>query len=129
MKNTIVAIVISLVVGVFIGIVGTAIVGGSNNGTGGTTASFIDAQSGFRVNGTTVIDSTGDITASGGNLIVTTSNTATSTATIGCVQTYATSTDTAIRFGMDLTSTSTASNQYGTAVGGLVTWGYGNCPF
>lgn len=64
---------------------------------------------------------------SGGDLTVTTSNTATSTITVGCVQTYATSTATPIHWSMDLTSTSTAANQYGTTVGGLVTWGYGSC--
>lgn len=62
-----------------------------------------------------------------GDLTVTTTNTATSTVTAGCWQQYATSTETPIRFSMDLNSTSTAKNQNGTVVGGLVTWGYGSC--
>lgn len=72
---------------------------------------------------------TDDATVSGGSFTLTTSNSATSTATIGCFQTYATSTATAIRMGYDLTSTTTVKNQYGTTVGGFVTWGYGTCPF
>lgn len=72
---------------------------------------------------------TDDATVSGGVLNVTTTNLATSTATIGCVQTYATSTASPIRLGFDLSATTTAKNQYGTTVGGFVSWGFGSCPF
>lgn len=72
---------------------------------------------------------TGDVTLSGGNgaLTLTTSNSATSTATVGCYQTYATSTATAVRitFGTNAWATSTTQ---GSNANGLVAWQYGSCP-
>ena len=59
-------------------------------------------------------------------LQVTTSNTATSTATLGCVQTVATSTATPIRLLFTASTTATAIS--GTQAG-FVLWGYGTCPF
>lgn len=58
-------------------------------------------------------------------LNVTTSNTATSSTVVGCVQTTATSTATPIRFLYTTSATTTVS---GTA-SGSVAWGYGTCPF
>lgn len=66
-----------------------------------------------------------DATVSGGNLTVTTSNTATSTTSVGCIQTTATSTATPIRFLIH--STTTPSTISGIA-SGYVAWGYGSCP-
>jgi len=88
----------------------------ANISTGGTLA----------VTGATTL--TGDVTLDGGSgaLTLTTSNTATSTAIIGCIQTYATSTDTAVR--LELGSSSAATTTYGTAGIGLVAWRYGTCP-
>lgn len=74
--------------------------------------------------GTTNFD---DLTLGGGTLEVTTSNTATSTAIVGCHQTYATSTATAIR--LVIGSIATSSTSYdGTNTVGLVGWRYGSCP-
>ena len=56
----------------------------------------------------------GDLTL-GGDLTITTSNTATSTLEVGCIQTYATSTATAVR----LSATTTP---------GIAYWSYGSCP-
>ena len=59
-------------------------------------------------------------------LTVNTSNTATSTTVVGCVQTTATSTATAIRLLYTASTTATAIS--GTQAG-FVLWGYGTCPF
>ncbi len=63
----------------------------------------------------------------GGNVTVTTSNTATSTAIVGCFQTYATSTATVVKFVLSSAGTSTATFSGPTAAGG-VSWTYGACP-
>lgn len=77
-----------------------------------------------QLGGTTNFD---DLTLGGGTLEVTTSNTATSTAIVGCHQTYATSTATAIR--LVIGSIATSSTSYdGTNTVGLVGWRYGSCP-
>lgn len=70
----------------------------------------------------------GDLTVGGGLLTVTTTNTATSTAIVGCYQTYATSTATAWRQGIVVVGTSTAMSSGGTA-NGFVVAQYGSCPF
>lgn len=71
---------------------------------------------GFQINGTTVLNAnTLKTTTAGGTLTVTTSNTATSTAIIGCWQTYATSTATAVKL-------------QATGTPGVAFWQYGTCP-
>lgn len=70
---------------------------------------------------------TGDVTVSGGTLNVTTSNTATSTAIMGCAQTYATSTATAITLRIGSANTAATSTFQGNG-NGFVTWAYGTCP-
>lgn len=71
---------------------------------------------------------TDDLTVSGGSVVVTTSNSATSTVSLGCIQTVATSTATAIRLIIG-TSNTAASSTWSTATnGGFVNWGYGSCP-
>lgn len=60
-----------------------------------------------------------------GPLTVTSTNTATSTTIVGCVQTTATSTATPIRL---LYNTQATTSLSGTA-SGTVVWGYGTCPF
>lgn len=69
----------------------------------------------------------GNITNStaGKTLTLTTSNTATSTLKVGCIQMNATSTATNIRLLFSASATTTIS---GTAAG-TVAWGYGTCPF
>ena len=62
---------------------------------------------------------TDDVTINGGSLTVTTANTATSTAVVGCIQTYATSTATPVR----LSATTTATG------GTEALFVFGTCPF
>ncbi len=73
---------------------------------------------------------TGDVTLGGGAgaLVITTTNAATSTASVGCVQTVATSTLTPIKLvigSVNATASSTATN---STISGFVTWAYGTCP-
>lgn len=67
------------------------------------------------------------VTANG--LTVNTSNTATSTTSVGCIQTTATSTATAIRLTFSLPSqnAATTTTQGGASIGNVV-WQYGTCP-
>ncbi|MEK7136401.1 MAG: hypothetical protein AAB821_02315 [Patescibacteria group bacterium] len=68
-----------------------------------------------------------DLVVSGGALTVTTTNAATSTISVGCVQMYPTSTATAARFSFN--TSSATSTIGGAAAAGFVTWNYGTCPF
>lgn len=67
-----------------------------------------------------------------GNITTTTTNTATTSLTIGCIQTYATSTATAIRieFGVNNMASTTFRTGAPIAVGGggQMVWVYGTCP-
>lgn len=72
---------------------------------------------GMTVTGTTTIN---------GNVVIPTSNTATSSIQVGCIQTTATSTATPIRLAF-----STANNATTTFTGtafGLAAWEFGKCP-
>lgn len=60
------------------------------------------------------------------NLIVTTTNAATSTVSLGCIQTTATSTATPVK--LVLSSIATSSVGYGQTTTALVGWTYGYCP-
>jgi hypothetical protein len=82
---------------------------------------------GFQINGTTIFNATTLTTpTAGGTLTLTTSNTATSTAIIGCIQTYATSTATPVY--LSLTTSQTASTTFaGTGLGNVM-WAFGSCP-
>jgi len=71
---------------------------------------------------------TDDFTVSGGVFTLTTSNSATSTAIMGCVQTYATSTATAWRLGIGSIATSSPLYSGGTGTN-FVLAQYGTCPF
>lgn len=77
---------------------------------------------GFKVGSNTIINGSGNISQP-------TTNTATSTATVGCVQTYATSTATAVRMTFSLPSqnAATTTSQGGSSIGNVV-WQYGVCP-
>lgn len=72
------------------------------------------------------ITTQGDITLAGRNLVVTTSNTSTSTIEVGCVQMYPTSTVTAVR--LEFHASSTLADSTNGATNGLVVWKYGTCP-
>lgn len=72
---------------------------------------------------------TGDVTINGGNgaLVLTTTNAATSTAQIGCIQTTATSTATPVILVLSSTASTSPTFGAGTAVGGVF-WKFGTCP-
>ncbi len=69
----------------------------------------------------------GDVTVSGGSLTLTTTNIATSSAIIGCIQSYPTSTATAVRWGMGTIATTSPLAGGGNSTG-FVLWQYGTCP-
>lgn len=119
------------VAGIIVGLLFAAMFGGLNMG-GVYSNATQDFSEGISVDGTTVIDGSGNvdapITSSTGtfsgtlgvtgastfdsDITVTTSNTATSSAEFGCWDSYATSTETAVR--LSATSTGTAVWVYGT---------------
>lgn len=117
-----------------VGLVGGNNQSASNLGGGTRFPNGISANStapaAGEVRGTTLTvtgaAATGAITSSG-TLTLTTSNTATSSAIIGCIQTYATSTATAVRFVLSSAGTTTAIYGSGQGLGG-VSWQYGTCP-
>jgi|TARA_Y100000310_G_scaffold339091_1_gene430669 hypothetical protein len=101
------------------------LVGGNQSGLGGSTAATWTAgnlvsNGTLAVTGATThtgaVTHTADATFSGGNsgITITTTNSATSSIEVGCIDTYATSTATAIR----LSATTTP---------GIAYWTYGNC--
>lgn len=69
------------------------------------------------------LSTTGDSTVSGGTFTVTTANTATSTLIVGCVQSYATSTATAMK--LQFTASTTAPTN-GSGIIPVIS--YGACP-
>jgi len=99
-----------------------------------TSAGNIEATAGTLTVGSTSV-LTGDVIMSGGSgaLVITTTNAATSTIAVGCLQTYATSTATAIHLTFATDELATTTSQGGTGdttgtYGGLVAWRYGACP-
>lgn len=92
---------------------------------GNGTESFWDTAEGYKVDGTTVISGTGAGTFTSSVNIPHTSNTATSTLTVGCIQTYPTSTATAVRFDFFGNASTSVNGQ--TAVF-PVGWRFGTCP-
>ena len=71
---------------------------------------------------------TDDAVIAGGSLTVTTTNAATSTTAVGCIQTVATSTATAIRLIIGTPNTAASSSASTAINAGFVNWGYGSCP-
>ncbi len=71
---------------------------------------------------------TGDATFNGGDgaVVITTTNTATSSVEVGCIQTTATSTATPVK--IVLSSIATSSPAFGATTIGLAGWAYGTCP-
>ncbi len=101
----------------------------------------------LQVDGTTILNTvtlgattvaslvvTGDVTVNGGTETITTTNTATSTLAVGCIQGVATSTATPIKQMLFATSTTiingvTVSTSFGGGtMAGIMLWGYGTCP-
>ena len=129
-----------------------SIAGSSVFGRASTTVFSVNNTAFFGGTATTTINSAGDLlvmgsstiqdfsfrhatsSVTGGTVAVTSGNSATSTLTVGCIQTYATSTATAVKLRF---FASTTLNIDGAAVTnvhgpdrqqGLVLWSYGTCP-
>ncbi len=73
---------------------------------------------------------TSDATFNGGDgaIVVTTTNTATSSIEVGCVQMTATSTASPIKLVFSITATTTEAGPNGTTANGYALWKYGTCP-
>lgn len=104
---------------------GTGVLGALDRTTVGNPWTFAST-----LNVTGVPTFTADAVFNGGasGITVTTSNTATSSIIVGCVNTYATSTATAIKMFPGAINTSASTTYTGGTVGGFVVWAYGNCP-
>ena len=128
MSNTIKTIGL-VIAGVVVGVLLSGVFGSSESNVGGRYNNVeVDFAEGISVDGTTVIDGSGNVDAPittstltttgastfGADVTITTSNTATSSIEVGCIDTYATSTDTAVR----LSATTTP---------GIAYWSYGTC--
>lgn len=111
------------------------------NGNLAGTSNFdaLDVTDGYKVDGITVIDGSGNVDApitssgdgsfAGGTLDVTTANTATSTIKVGCIQYQAgSSTATAIKLTLGITDSTATTTFYGGTSKGAVYWEYGTCP-
>ena len=92
-------------------------------GSATTTDLSVNGVARFGGTATTTISAAGNITQP-------TTNSATTTITVGCIQAYATSTATAVRieFGANALATSTFRTGGSGGVGGLMAWSYGTCP-
>jgi len=111
--------------GLIVLVLALVLVGGQSAsfGSSSTTSSTITAA-GFTTTGTLSAEQvtstddatiTDDLTVSGGTLTVTTSNTATSSAIVGCIQMPATSTATQYKLVIANVATTTVTFGYGTA--------------
>lgn len=117
-KNVWIAMVVVTIIavgGYFFPQIQVGSLGGGTRFPNGISADTTSPSVG-QVRGTT-LTTTGAMT-SGGTLTVTTSNAATSTLVVGCIQTYATSTATAIR----ISATTTATG------GSMLYSVFGSCP-
>jgi hypothetical protein len=121
---TVAALVIGVFLGAYafrgvspIGVLGAA----SDCYNGYTCFTYVNALNDLKTDGT--FSAAGDATFSGGTLTVATSNTATSTVILGCVQSYATSTLTPWKW-----LTVASSTQIAPGYNGYVLAQYGTCP-
>ena len=117
-----------------------AVVGGNNQpeglGASGTrfpngisadsTSPAVGEVRGADLTATDDLAVTDDATISGGSFTVTTTNAATSTASLGCIQTTATSTLTPVKLRFSIASTTLTTA--GVTSDGIMAWSYGNCP-
>jgi hypothetical protein len=93
---------------------------------GGTTNyDTLDVTDGYLVDGVTRISGSGGATFP--SLTVTTSDSATSTAEFGCIETTATSTASPVKLVLGKVGSSATTTLYNTS-SGAVYWAYGNCP-
>jgi len=129
MNNTI-KIVVGLIVGVIVGLLIPT--GSTTSNLGGVYHSVreyfnegisVGKTNEFTVSNAGEVVTSGDLTIGGGTLTVSTSNTATSTIAVGCIQSYATSTATSLR--LQFTASTTAPTN-GSGVIPVIS--YGTCP-
>ncbi|OHA58982.1 MAG: hypothetical protein A2571_01230 [Candidatus Vogelbacteria bacterium RIFOXYD1_FULL_44_32] len=110
---------------------GTLSVTGASTLTGDVTSS--GTITGADITSTDDVTAGDDLVVSGGTATITTTNSATSTAVVGCIQTTATSTGQYIKLVPFATSTDANGNAVGsnnggnTPFGGYVMWAYGSC--
>lgn len=134
-----------VIAGVIVGLLLSSVISSGGNFGGIYSNVQKDFSEGVSVDGTVVINGSGKLVAPitsttgtfsstlavtgattlGGDIVVTTSNTATSTLTVGCIQMYATSTETALRLEFNTTNSTSTINGDSS---GLVAWTYGSCP-
>lgn len=130
-KNVSISAVTALVV-----VAGWAWLVGGNAGQslqGTTNYDQLDVTDGYSVDGTTVIDGDGNVDApitttsitASGDITQSTSNTATTSAAFGCIETVATSTETAIHI---VFSALSATSTFGGTADGIAAWAFGSCP-
>lgn len=112
--KTIFAIVLSVMGGVVGAYLFTA---GSHLPTFGATVARTTITNPWTFASTTIFSATPTVT---------TTNTATSTLVVGCIQTYATSTASPVYIAFGASNFGTTT--FGAAGRGLVTWQFGSCP-
>lgn len=98
-------------------------IGNSNSGRASTTIFSVNNTAHFGGTATTTIGPTGNITQP-------TTDTATTTITVGCIQAYATSTASPVRieFGATAMGTSTFRGGALNEARGVMAWSFGTCP-
>jgi hypothetical protein len=119
--------VAALVVGIAIGAVIVGATGGSLGGVTIEDETFVGTVTASDIVINDDLTVTDDATVSGGKLIVTDSNTATSTVEVGCIETKATSTATDIKIYLGVNGSTATTTMYGEASRGILYWGYGSC--
>lgn len=123
-----------LSIAVVVFLVVSAFMGGSTNDLGALDRTTFTNPVTFSgaVTHSGTLTQTGDATFSGGDgaIVVTTSNTATSSVEVGCIQMTATSTATPIKlvFGNGSGASSAATTTFGGTMIGLAGFAYGTCP-
>lgn len=126
--GAVIAVIISCVA--FFGSGTKALFGSATYCTDGyTCVTNLETQGNQIVDGSTTLN--GGMTLTGtstsGNLVIPTSNTATSSMQVGCIQTTATSTATPVHLAFTISQTATTTTT-GTAGVGFVVLLYGKCP-
>lgn len=128
-KTILTAAVVALVVAVGVSLVGdknqpAEVLGGSRFPSG-LSADSTSPSSG-ELRGTTLTVT--NTSTFGGDLTVTTSNSATTSVTTGCVETTATSTATPVKIVLGKLDSTATTTFYGNTSKGAVYWTYGTCP-
>lgn len=129
--NKIIQWIIGLVAGLSLILSSVALVGDNQSGSygadGDTNLTNLVLEGDLTVGDDTTF--TDDIIVSGGTATITTTNAATSTLSVGCIQMVATSTASPIilAFGTSFTGTTTLPTG-AAASNGLVAWKFGTCP-